>query len=121
MAVCDVAGGDARVKWPNDIVFVRAPREGATTGAGVDAGAGDLAKLAGILAEGRPQEGWAVLGVGLNVAVRLNELPAELRSTAATLGEAPDGDRAGALAPARCARATPGRADGGDARGLPRA
>jgi BirA family transcriptional regulator, biotin operon repressor / biotin---[acetyl-CoA-carboxylase] ligase len=79
VAVCDVAGADARVKWPNDIVFVRSP------------GAPDqgLTKLAGILAEGRPQEGWAVLGVGLNVAVRLEELPAELRDTAATLGESP--------------------------------
>ena len=27
-------------------------------------------KVAGILVEGRPQEGWAVLGIGLNVAVR---------------------------------------------------
>lgn len=88
VAVCEVAGEDARVKWPNDIVRVCAPR-GAAPGAGVDEGTGDLAKLAGILAEGRPQEGWAVLGVGLNVAVRLDELPAELRSTAATLGESP--------------------------------
>ena len=74
VAVCDVAGEDARVKWPNDIVFVRPP---------------GLAKLAGILAEGRPREGWAVLGIGLNVAVRLDELPAELRASAATLGESP--------------------------------
>jgi BirA family biotin operon repressor/biotin-[acetyl-CoA-carboxylase] ligase len=78
VAVCDVAGEDARVKWPNDIVLAQAP----------DAhGNGGLAKLAGILAEGRPQEGWAVLGIGLNVAVRLEELPAELQETAATLGE----------------------------------
>ncbi|HWY17647.1 MAG TPA: biotin--[acetyl-CoA-carboxylase] ligase [Solirubrobacteraceae bacterium] len=84
VAVCDVAGDEARVKWPNDIVVVHAPGEGTTTSAG------DLAKLAGILAEGRPQEGWALLGVGLNVAVRLHELPAELRATAATLGESPD-------------------------------
>ena len=48
-----------------------------------------LAKLAGILAEGRPQAGWAVLGIGLNVAVRLEELPAELRGSAATLGYSP--------------------------------
>jgi BirA family transcriptional regulator, biotin operon repressor / biotin---[acetyl-CoA-carboxylase] ligase len=100
VAVCDVAdrskiGRQARVKWPNDIVVVRAPGEGATkragvdAGMGVDAGAGDLAKLAGILAEGRPQDGWAVLGIGLNVAVRLDELPTELRSTAATLSESP--------------------------------
>ncbi len=74
LAVCDVAGGEARIKWPNDVVVARAD---------------GLAKLAGILAEGRPQEGWAVLGIGLNVAVRLNDLPAELRETAATLGEPP--------------------------------
>jgi BirA family transcriptional regulator, biotin operon repressor / biotin---[acetyl-CoA-carboxylase] ligase len=71
VAVCDVAGESARIKWPNDIVIER--------------GQG-LAKLAGILAEGRPQHGWAVLGVGLNVAVDPTQLPEELRSTAATLG-----------------------------------
>jgi BirA family biotin operon repressor/biotin-[acetyl-CoA-carboxylase] ligase len=71
LAVCDVAGEQARIKWPNDVVLARGAR---------------LAKLAGILAEGRPQEGWAVLGIGLNVAVRLDELPGELRDTAATMG-----------------------------------
>ncbi len=71
VAVCDVAGDDARVKWPNDIVVARGGR---------------LAKLAGILIEGRPQEGWAVLGIGVNVAVRVEELPVELRDTAASLG-----------------------------------
>jgi BirA family transcriptional regulator, biotin operon repressor / biotin---[acetyl-CoA-carboxylase] ligase len=71
VAVCDIAGEEARIKWPNDIVFVRPS---------------GLAKLAGILTEGRPQEGWAVVGIGLNVAVRLEELPPELRGTAATLG-----------------------------------
>jgi BirA family biotin operon repressor/biotin-[acetyl-CoA-carboxylase] ligase len=68
VAVCDVVGKDARVKWPNDLVVGR-----------------DLAKLAGILVEGRPQEGWAVLGVGLNVAVHIEDLPAELRGRAASL------------------------------------
>jgi BirA family biotin operon repressor/biotin-[acetyl-CoA-carboxylase] ligase len=89
VAVCDVAGEDARIKWPNDIVIER--------GAAGPA----LAKLAGILIEGRPQERWAVVGIGLNVAVRLEELPAELRPgragsaaarvamPAATLGRAP--------------------------------
>ncbi len=72
VAVCDVAGDGARIKWPNDIVVPRGDGQA-------------LAKLAGILVEGRPQEGWAVLGVGLNVAVRVEELPAELRDTAATL------------------------------------
>jgi BirA family biotin operon repressor/biotin-[acetyl-CoA-carboxylase] ligase len=75
VAVCDVAGNDARIKWPNDVVLPRAD---------------GLRKLAGILAEGRPQEGWAVLGIGLNVAVKLEELPLELRAGAATLGYRPD-------------------------------
>jgi BirA family transcriptional regulator, biotin operon repressor / biotin---[acetyl-CoA-carboxylase] ligase len=79
LAVCDTAGEDAQIKWPNDVVFVR----------GEDGGPGTLAKVAGILAEGRPQEGWAVLGIGLNVAVRVEQLPAELHGTAATLGRDP--------------------------------
>jgi BirA family biotin operon repressor/biotin-[acetyl-CoA-carboxylase] ligase len=71
LAVCDVAGEQAQIKWPNDIVLARGDK---------------LAKLAGILAEGRPQEGWAVLGIGINVAVRVEQLPAELHDSAATLG-----------------------------------
>jgi BirA family biotin operon repressor/biotin-[acetyl-CoA-carboxylase] ligase len=74
LAVCDIAGERAQIKWPNDIVLVRGE---------------NLAKLAGILAEGRPQEGWAVLGIGVNVAVRVEDLPAELHGTAASLGRAP--------------------------------
>lgn len=72
VAVCDVVGDRALIKWPNDVVLARA---------------GGLAKLAGILVEGRPQEGWAVLGIGMNVAVRLEDLPGELRASAATLGK----------------------------------
>jgi BirA family biotin operon repressor/biotin-[acetyl-CoA-carboxylase] ligase len=75
LAVSDVAGDEARIKWPNDIV--------------VERGEG-LAKLAGILTEGRPQEGWAIVGIGLNVAVRIDELPTELHDSAATLGRAAD-------------------------------
>jgi BirA family biotin operon repressor/biotin-[acetyl-CoA-carboxylase] ligase len=67
VAVADVAGADARVKWPNDVLV-------------------DGRKVAGILAEGRPQDGWAVLGIGINVAVRLEDLPPELHETAGTLG-----------------------------------
>lgn len=69
VAVCDVAGERFKIKWPNDVVVERA-----------HAG---LAKLAGILVEGRPQEDWAVLGIGVNVAVKLDELPHELRTGAA--------------------------------------
>lgn len=76
VAVARVAGPDARVKWPNDVVLVP--------------GTGPLRKLAGILAEGRPQEGWAVLGIGLNVAVRIADLPPELHGTAASLERRPD-------------------------------
>lgn len=70
VAVADTAGERARIKWPNDVQL-------------------DGRKVAGILAEGRPQEGWVVLGIGLNVAVRLEDLPPELRETAATLGLEP--------------------------------
>jgi BirA family transcriptional regulator, biotin operon repressor / biotin---[acetyl-CoA-carboxylase] ligase len=73
VAVCDVIGERAAIKWPNDIVV---PADGVEDHR---EGPGGLAKLAGILVEGRPQEGWAVLGIGINVAVRLDELPAELQ------------------------------------------
>jgi BirA family biotin operon repressor/biotin-[acetyl-CoA-carboxylase] ligase len=71
VAVTDVAGAGATIKWPNDVLL---------------AGGG---KVAGILVEVRPQEGWAVLGIGVNVAVRAEDLPAELRGRAATLGLQP--------------------------------
>ncbi len=77
VAVCDAvdaAPGErppARIKWPNDVVMEHDDR---------------LAKLAGILIEARSQQGWAVLGIGVNVAVELDALPAELTGTAATLG-----------------------------------
>jgi BirA family transcriptional regulator, biotin operon repressor / biotin---[acetyl-CoA-carboxylase] ligase len=71
VAVADVVGDGALLKWPNDVLI-------------------DGRKVAGILVEGRPQEGWAVVGVGLNVAVRLDDFPAELQETAGTLGLEPD-------------------------------
>jgi BirA family biotin operon repressor/biotin-[acetyl-CoA-carboxylase] ligase len=73
LAVADVAdrfdadGRAAEIKWPNDVLL-------------------DGRKVAGILAEGRPQEGWVVLGIGLNVAVEEDALPAELRKIATSLG-----------------------------------
>ncbi len=74
VAVCDVADADARIKWPNDVVVP---------------GPNGLSKLAGVLAEGRPQQGWAILGIGLNVALRPEEMPPELRGRTATLGLSP--------------------------------
>jgi BirA family biotin operon repressor/biotin-[acetyl-CoA-carboxylase] ligase len=75
VAVCDATEERALIKWPNDIVLAEGP---------------GLAKLAGILVEGRPQEGWAVIGIGVNVAVALEQLPAELHGRAATLGRGPE-------------------------------
>jgi BirA family biotin operon repressor/biotin-[acetyl-CoA-carboxylase] ligase len=49
LAVADVAGEAARVKWPNDVQV-------------------DGRKVAGVLVEGRPHEGWAVVGIGVNVS-----------------------------------------------------
>jgi BirA family biotin operon repressor/biotin-[acetyl-CoA-carboxylase] ligase len=65
VAVAETAGGAARIKWPNDILV-------------------DDRKVAGILVEARPAESWAVLGIGVNVAVRA--FPAELRDSAGSLG-----------------------------------
>ena len=101
VAVSDVAGAHARIKWPNDVVVEALPAERPGGDAGVGTRPG-LAKLAGILVEGRPQEGWAVLGIGLNVAVRLEQLPAELRPSAAgAAAEAGATDGTGAAGVAR--------------------
>jgi BirA family transcriptional regulator, biotin operon repressor / biotin---[acetyl-CoA-carboxylase] ligase len=88
LAVCDVAGPHALVKWPNDVVVKRRKTE--LRGAKASEGGNGLAKLAGILIEGRPQQGWLVLGIGLNVALDLSELPVEVHRTAATLGRPPE-------------------------------
>lgn len=92
VAVCDAAGEDALIKWPNDVVLEAgdsggdAAADAAIAGERKTAGRGGaLAKLAGILVEARPQQRWAVLGIGLNVAVRLEDLPAELRPGGARL------------------------------------
>lgn len=71
VAVASVAGEAARLKWPNDVLI-----EGR--------------KVAGILVEGRPQERWMVLGIGLNVALRADDFPPELRGRAGTLGLGPE-------------------------------
>ena len=82
VAVCDTIGEQAQIKWPNDIVVPLTDEQTQATGPG-------LAKLAGILVEGRPQQGWAVLGIGVNVAVRLDELPPELHPNRGATGLEP--------------------------------
>jgi BirA family transcriptional regulator, biotin operon repressor / biotin---[acetyl-CoA-carboxylase] ligase len=67
LAVADVAGPDALVKWPNDVWL-------------------NGRKVAGILAESKASE-WAVLGIGVNVAVDVAALPEEAAEVAGTLGK----------------------------------
>jgi BirA family biotin operon repressor/biotin-[acetyl-CoA-carboxylase] ligase len=69
-AALDVERRPARVKWPNDVLL-------------------DGRKVAGILVEGRPQERWAVLGIGFNVALAPSDLGPSLSGRAATLGLTP--------------------------------
>jgi BirA family biotin operon repressor/biotin-[acetyl-CoA-carboxylase] ligase len=83
LAVCEAAeeleaGIECGVKWPNDVLV-------------------DGRKLAGVLIEARPQDGWAVIGVGLNLTISPEEFPPELRETATSLhGESVrDNDRTG--------------------------
>lgn len=67
VAVAELVGEEAKLKWPNDVLL-----EGR--------------KVSGILIEGRPQEAWAVLGIGINVALKTADLPPDLRRVAGTLG-----------------------------------
>jgi len=62
-----VAPVSCDVKWPNDIWI-----EGR--------------KCAGVLIEARPEDGWAVIGVGINVATAKQDFPPALRETATSLG-----------------------------------
>jgi BirA family biotin operon repressor/biotin-[acetyl-CoA-carboxylase] ligase len=71
LAVCEAAEDlrpnlDCKVKWPNDIHV-------------------DGRKLAGVLIEARPQDGWAVIGVGLNISIAPVEFPPELRDSATSI------------------------------------
>ena len=67
VAVCEAVRGPARRRWSSG------PTTCGSTGR----------KVAGILIEGRPQEGWAVLGIGLNVTTE--EFPPELAEIATSL------------------------------------
>jgi BirA family transcriptional regulator, biotin operon repressor / biotin---[acetyl-CoA-carboxylase] ligase len=71
VATAEAVGPRARLKWPNDVYV-------------------DRGKVAGVLVEGRPQEGWGVIGVGVNVAVAPDAFPPELAGRAGTLGLEPD-------------------------------
>ncbi|MDX6601534.1 MAG: BirA family transcriptional regulator [Solirubrobacterales bacterium] len=81
LAVCAAAealrpDAECMVKWPNDVWI-----EGR--------------KLAGILIEAKPQDGWAVIGVGLNLSIAPEEFPGDLRQPAISLFDATAGSRGG--------------------------
>ena len=84
IAVCEaiesLAPVSCRLKWPNDLWI-------------------DRRKVAGVLIEARPPE-WAVIGVGVNVAIGDEEFPAEVRWPATSIGH---GVSVAALADELCA------------------
>lgn len=71
LAVCEaiekIAPVGTQLKWPNDVWI-------------------DERKCAGILVEARPQEGWAVIGIGLNLAIQPEQFPPDLRERATSVG-----------------------------------
>ena len=81
LAVCEAAeelqpGIECGVKWPNDVWL-------------------DGRKLAGVLIEARPQDSWAVVGIGLNLSIAPDEFPPDLRETAVSLFGSNEGSRGG--------------------------
>jgi BirA family biotin operon repressor/biotin-[acetyl-CoA-carboxylase] ligase len=70
LAVCEavesLAALQCQVKWPNDVWV-------------------EEEKVAGVLLEARPPE-WAVIGIGLNLAIEPDEFPADLRWPATSVG-----------------------------------
>lgn len=85
IAVCEAAeelepGIECRIKWPNDIWV-------------------NGRKLAGVLIEAKPQDHWAVIGVGLNLSITPSEFPPDLREMAVSLFDSIKGGRE---SPRRC-------------------
>jgi len=75
VAVCEAVESlgveRAQLKWPNDVLI-------------------DGRKCAGVLVEARPQDGWAVIGIGLNLSVREQDFPDDLRGRATSIGHGAD-------------------------------
>jgi BirA family transcriptional regulator, biotin operon repressor / biotin---[acetyl-CoA-carboxylase] ligase len=94
LAVCDAAEElepaiECTIRWPNDIWIAGR-------------------KLAGVLIEAKPQDGWAVIGVGLNLTIARDEFPIELRDTAVSILSALEGGRE---SPRRCLAKRPRQGD----------
>jgi BirA family biotin operon repressor/biotin-[acetyl-CoA-carboxylase] ligase len=70
LAVCEAVESlsplECQVKWPNDVWS-------------------DERKVAGVLIEAQPPS-WAVIGIGLNVAIEPDEFPEDLRHPATSIG-----------------------------------
>jgi BirA family biotin operon repressor/biotin-[acetyl-CoA-carboxylase] ligase len=70
LAICEavesLADHECRVKWPNDVWILER-------------------KVAGVLLEARPPD-WAVIGIGLNLAIERDEFPPDLRWPATSVG-----------------------------------
>lgn len=94
-ALREEAGVDARLKWPNDVLVGNA-------------------KLAGILAESRA--GAVVVGIGINVFQRREELPVDTATSLLLETRAHEPEQ-GAPAPGGQVRGGPLAGAGGDARG----
>ena len=71
LAVCEAVEREgvqrAEIKWPNDVMV-------------------GGRKCAGILVEARPQEKWAVIGIGINLSIAPDEFPPEFRDRATSVG-----------------------------------
>ncbi|HXV05373.1 MAG TPA: biotin--[acetyl-CoA-carboxylase] ligase [Solirubrobacterales bacterium] len=94
LAVCEAAeelrpGIECRIKWPNDVWL-----EGR--------------KLAGVLIEAKPQDGWAAVGVGMNLTIAPDKFPPDLRDTAISVFGALAGSRE---SPRRCHAKRPRQGD----------
>ena len=80
LAVCEAVESLApvrcEIKWPNDVWL-------------------DERKLAGVLIEARPPD-WAVIGIGVNVAIGPDEFPADLRWPATSIGRGATPEQVGA-------------------------
>jgi BirA family biotin operon repressor/biotin-[acetyl-CoA-carboxylase] ligase len=71
VAVCEAVESlvpvECLIKWPNDVWI-------------------EERKVAGVLIEARPPE-WAVIGIGVNVAIEPDRFPAQLRWPATSIGQ----------------------------------
>jgi BirA family biotin operon repressor/biotin-[acetyl-CoA-carboxylase] ligase len=95
LAICEAVESlvpfECLVKWPNDVwVSEREAAQGEGEAGRSDSGRSAKAgavgrKLAGVLIEAEPPA-WAVIGIGLNVAIEQAEFPPDLRQPATSMG-----------------------------------